>query len=104
MTAWRVVVPVLFVAAALGALARSANGSDFGRVGGLVAAVMLVGVGIGVPRGRRWALGAAFFLGLFWLWAAVALRIQGIIGSPEIVIRLAWSLAVITGSVKARPT
>lgn len=104
MTVWRVVVPVLFAAAAFGALARSVNASDFGRIGGLVAAIALVGVGIGVLRGRRWALGAAFFLGLFWLWAAVALRIQGVIGSPEIVIWLAWSVAVIAGSVKARPT
>ena len=100
---WRGVVPALLAAAAVGAIARSADGSSVGRAGGVLAAVALAAVGVGVARGSRWASGAAFFLGIFWLWAAVALRVQGVMDAPEIFIWLAWSLAVIAGSLKARP-
>jgi hypothetical protein len=96
------VVALLLSAAGIGAVFRSANASSFGRFGGGVAAVALLAVAIGVAREQRWADGAAFFLGLFWLWAAVALRIQGVIGAPEIFVWLAWSITVIVGSVRVR--
>ncbi len=102
MSPSRVVVALLLTAAAIGSVFRSANASSFGRFGGGVAAAALLAVAIGVARERRWADGSAFFLGLFWLWAAVALRIQGVIGAPEIFVWLAWSIAVITGSIRVR--
>jgi hypothetical protein len=102
MSTWRTIVPVLFAAAAVGALVRSADASFVGRSGGVVAALALGAVAVGVFRGRRWALGAAFFLGLFWAWAAVSLRVQGVMSTPEIVVWLAWSAVVMAGSVRAR--
>ena len=104
MSPWRLLVPLLLGAAAIGAILQSADASTVGRVGGFVAAVALVAVGIGVWGGRRWALGAAFFLGVFWLWATLALRIQGVMTSPEVFVWLAWSVVVIAGALKARTT
>lgn len=98
----RVVVPVLLGAAAVGAIVISSDASDVGRIGGIVAAVMLGVVAAGAVRGRRWALGSAFFLGLFWLWATLALRLQGVMTGIDVAIWLAWSLAVMAGSVRAR--
>lgn len=99
---WRALVALLLAGAAIGALTRSADASDLGRAGGIFAVAVLGVVGVGVWRGRRWAEGAAFFLGVFWLWAAVALRIQGVMRGPEVALWLAWSLAVIGGTLKAR--
>ena len=99
---WRVLVAMLLGAAAIGAVFRSANASTVGQAGGWLAAVALAAVAVGVVCERRWAHGAAFFLGLFWLWAAVALRIQGVMGTPEIFIWLVWSVTVIAGSVRVR--
>jgi hypothetical protein len=99
---WRALVAVLLGAAAIGAIFRSANASTVGRYGGLLAAVALGAVAVGVFRARRWADGSAFFLGLFWLWAAVALRIQGVMDAPEIFVWLVWSIAVMVGSVRVR--
>lgn len=89
-------------AAAMGAIVRSADASVVGRAGGFIAAVALALVGLGVWFGRRWAHGAAFFLGVFWLWAALALRIQGVMSGAEFFVWLAWSAAVIAGALKAR--
>lgn len=102
MSFWRIVVPALLGAAAIGAIVQSADASTVGRVGGVVAAIALATVGVGVGVGRRWALGAAFFLGIFWLWAALALRIQGVMTGVEVVVWLAWSVIVIAGTLKAR--
>lgn len=102
MTFSRLFVPLLLAGAAIGALTRSANASDLGRAGGIFAVAILAVVGFGAWRGRRWAHGAAFFLGVFWLWAALALRIQGIMRGPEVVLWLAWSLALIAGALRAR--
>ena len=99
---WRPLVAVLLGAAAIGAIFRSANASSVGRAGGWLAAAALAAVAVGVLRDRRWAYGAAFFLGLFWLWAAVALRVQAVLGTPEGFAWILWSLVVITGSVRAR--
>jgi hypothetical protein len=93
---------VLFAAAAVGALFRSAGSGLVGRTGGIVAAVALAGVGFGVYRGRKWALGSAFFLGLFWAWAAIALGVQDVMSPAEVVVWLAWSAVVMTGSVRVR--
>ncbi|MGH2758211.1 MAG: hypothetical protein ACRDKJ_01470 [Actinomycetota bacterium] len=98
----RLLVAALLGAAAIGAVFRSANASTVGQVGGWLAAAALAAVAVGVARERRWAYGSAFFLGLFWLWAAVALRIQGVMGAPEIFAWLIWSVAVIVGSVRVR--
>lgn len=102
MSFWRWVVAILLGAAAIGAFVRSADASDLGRIGGIFAMAVLVVVGVGVWRGRRWAEGAAFFFGVFWLWAALALRIQGVIRGAEAVVWLAWSAAVIVGTLKTR--
>lgn len=102
MNIWRVLVPVLLGVASIGAIVVSADSSAVGRTGGFLAALALGVVGAGVARGRPWAHGAAFFLGLFWLWATLALRIQGVMTGPEVVGWLAWSLVVMAGSVRAR--
>lgn len=99
---WRVCVSVLLGVAGVGAIAVSADSSAVGRVAGLLAALSLGVVSAGVLRGRNWAYGAAFLLGLFWLWATLALRIQGVMTGPEVVAWLAWSVVVMAGSVRAR--
>lgn len=102
MSGPRIVVPVLLAAAAIGAIVVSADGSALGRLGGIIAAVTLGVVAAGSVRGRNWALGAAFFLGLFWLWATLALRLQGVMTGLEVVVWLSWSVVVMIGSVRAR--
>lgn len=99
---WRYVVGGLLGAAALGAILRSANASTVGQAGGWLAAAALAAVAVGVARERRWAFGSAFFLGVFWLWAAISLRIQGVMGGVEILVWLMWSITVIVGSLRAR--
>jgi hypothetical protein len=42
------------------------------------------------------------FLGLFWLWAVVAVSLQGVIAAPGLGVWLAWSLVVMIGSVRGR--
>lgn len=102
MTVWRGLLPALLLGAVLAAIVRSANASAVGRIGGLLAAASLALVGVGVARGQKWALGASFFLGLFWLWAALALGVQGVIDAPEIFMWVAWSVVVMIGSVRLR--
>jgi hypothetical protein len=92
----------MLVAAAAGAVLRASGGSPLGRAGGIFAAVLLAAVAAGVWSRRRWALGAAFFLGVFWLWAVLALRMQGVMGGGEVALWLGWSAVVITGTLKAR--
>lgn len=99
---WRLLVPVLLGGAGIGAIVVSADASAVGRTGGFLAAAALVVVSAGVARAKPWAHGAAFFLGLFWLWATLALRIQGVMTGPEVLGWLAWSVVVMAGSVKAR--
>ena len=103
MSGSRLVVAALLCAAAVGAILISADASIVGRLGGIVAAVFLGLVGAGVVRSRRWAMGAAFFLGLFWLWATLALRLQGVMTGVEVAVWLTWSVVVMVGSVRARP-
>lgn len=98
----RIVVGVLLALAAGAALAQSFDSGTLGRLGALAAAAVMGVVGVGVLRHRAWAEGAAFFLGLFWLWATLALRIQGAMSAPEVYVWLPWSLAVIIGSLRAR--
>jgi hypothetical protein len=102
MSVWRLLIPILLGVAGIGAIVVSADASTVGRAGGVLAAVALGGVGVGVVRGQSWAHGAAFFLGLFWLWATLALRIQGVMSGPEVLGWLAWSVVVMAGSVRAR--
>lgn len=103
MTLSRLLVAVLLAVAAVGAIARSINGSDVARVAGVFAALALGTIAVGVIRERMWAFGAAFFIGLFWLWAIIALRVQGVLEAPEIVLWIAWSIVVMVVSVRTRP-
>lgn len=96
------VTAVLLGAAAVGAVAQSANASDLGRLGAGVGALVMVGVAYGVLRRRAWAFGSAFLLGMCWLWAVVALTVQGSFGALESVIWLAWSIVLIVMSVRLR--
>ncbi|MEX2538243.1 MAG: hypothetical protein WD646_06295 [Actinomycetota bacterium] len=103
MTLSRLLVAFLMVVAAVGAIARSINGSDVARVAGVLAALALGTIAVGVIRERMWALGAAFFIGLCWLWAIIALRVQGVLGAPEIALWIAWSILVMVMTVRMRP-
>jgi hypothetical protein len=103
VTSSRVLVAVLLAGAAVGAIGRSVNGSDVARVAGMFAAAALGAVAVGVVRKRTWASGAAFFIGLCWLWAIIALRVQGVLEAPEIALWIAWSIVVMVVSVRTRP-
>jgi hypothetical protein len=98
----RTLLGALLAIASLGAIIRSANGGSLARVSGVFAAMAMGAVAVGVLRRRPWAYGSAFLLGLFWLWAVVALRIQGQMDTREFVVWLAWSIVVTTMSVRAR--
>lgn len=91
----------LLGAAAAGALVRTASASPTARTGGSVVAAVLISVIVGVARGRNWALGASFFLGLFGLWAALALLVQGDLTGFGALGAVAWALAVMVCSVRA---
>jgi hypothetical protein len=86
----------------MGAIAQSANATSFGRFGGVLAAVLLVVVAIGVVRSWRWAPGIAFLLGLFWLWASVGLTVQRQLSLPQVIVWIAWSIVVMAAAVAAR--
>ena len=103
MTLSRLTVAVLLAVAAVGALARSVNGSDVARVAGIIAASFLGVIAFGVIRDRAWAYGSAFFIGLCWLWASIALLVQGVLGGTEIVLWMAWAVLVMAMSVRMRP-
>jgi hypothetical protein len=104
VSTWRILSAVLLVGAAVGAVARGSDASAVGRVAGVLAALGLCAVAHGLWRGRRWASGAAFFLGLFWLWATLALRMQGLLGVPESAVWIAWAIVVMMASIRARTT
>jgi hypothetical protein len=97
----RIVAGVLLCAAAAGALARAASSSPTARLGAGALIVVLGLVIAGVFRGRRWALGSAFFLGLFTLWAAVALGLRHDLSASGTAFGIAWALTVMAASVKA---
>ena len=102
MIPWRAVLASLLVVAAVGAVVQSANASDFGRLGGGIAALAMCGVAYGILRRQTWAFGSAFLLGVCWFWAVVALTLQGSFSALQLVVWLAWSIVVIVGSVRLR--
>ena len=102
VTAVRGMAAVLLGAAAVGAVVVSANASPFGRVGGVLAAAALIVVAVGIVRAWRWAFGVAFLLGLFWLWAAIALGIQGQMSAVQMIVWIAWSVVIMAVAVRAR--
>ena len=104
LNTWRAAAAALLVVAAVGALIRSLDGNVIARVASLLACGSIGWVAFGVYRERSWALGAAFFIALFWFWATLALRVQGVIGAPEFVGWITWAIAVIVSTVRARPS
>ena len=98
----RVTAAALLAGAAVGAVRVSANASPFGRLGGVLAAAVLVVVAVGFVRAWRWAYGIAFLLGLFWLWAAVALAVQAEMSLLQAIVWIAWSVVIMTAAVRAR--
>jgi hypothetical protein len=102
MIPWRALTSALLTVAAVGAVAQSLNASVVGRVAGVLAGLLMVGVALGVWRRQAWAIGSAFLLGVCWFWAAVALRAQGSFGAGELALWLAWSIVVIVASVQSR--
>ncbi len=102
MILWRLLMVMLLLVAAAGAVVQSANASDLGRLGAAIAALLMCGVAYGVFRREAWAFGSAFLLGICWLWAVIALTVQGSFGALQLVVWLAWSIVVIVGSVRLR--
>lgn len=94
-------VAVLMSAGTAGALLRAVSASPTGRLGGSVMVAVLTGLAVGASRSAAWALGACFFVGLFTLWAAIALGLQGFLSSPWTAFGIAWALAVMVTSVRA---
>jgi hypothetical protein len=95
---------VLLAVAAGATIVRIANASVVGRFAGVGAAVALVVVAVATWQRRDWAFGAAFLLGLCWFWAAIALRVQGVLAAGEITLWLAWAVTVMIASVRGRTT
>ena len=102
MIPWRLLTAVLLAVAAAATIVRIANASAVGRVAGVLAAFALGAVSFAVYRDRDWAFGAAFFLGLCWFWASIALRVQGVLGAGEVALWLAWSVTVMIATVRGR--
>jgi hypothetical protein len=98
----RTLTAVLLVGAAAAAFMRGASAGFLGRFAGVLAAGALLAVALAVMREQKWAWGASFFLGICWLWAAVALRVQGVLRPKEVAMWLAWSVAIIVASVRGR--
>jgi hypothetical protein len=63
---------------------------------------LLLLVAVAVLRKQDWAWGVAFLLGLCWFWAAIALRVQGVLAPAEIFLWLAWSVTVMIATVRGR--
>jgi hypothetical protein len=99
---WREASAVLLVAAAIGAIVRSANAGIVGRVGGVTAALVLVVTAVFGWRGERWATGFAFIVALCWACATLTLVVQGTIGFGESLMWLVWSAVVAAASVWGR--
>jgi hypothetical protein len=98
----RTVVAILLAGAAGAAFMRGASEGFLGRSAGVLAAAAMLAVAIAVLREQDWGWGAAFFLGICWLWAAVALRVQDVLQPGEFAMWLAWSVGVIVASVRGR--
>jgi hypothetical protein len=101
---WRTLAAALLLVAAIAALVRSLDGNFMARVASVMACATIGLVALGVYRERSWALGAGFFIALFWFWATLALRVQGVIGAPEFVGWITWAIVVIVSTVRARPS
>ncbi len=96
------VAAALVAGAAVAALVRTAGSSAAGRSGGAFAAGVLGCIAYGALRGRGWSLGTAFFIGLLWMWAAVALALQGRLGYAPALGWIAWAALLMAACVKAR--
>ena len=101
---WRLILAALMIVAAFAAIVRVSDSGALGRVAGVIAAVMIFGIGVAVYRRQVWAFGLAFLLGLCWFWAVLALRIQGRLAPMEIAMWLAWSVIVMVGTIRGRET
>jgi hypothetical protein len=101
---WRTAAAALLAAAALGAVVRSVDSTTIGRIAGVLAGASIGWVAYGVYRERAWALGAGFFIALFWFWATLALRVESVIGAPEFVAWIAWAIIVMIATVRAKPS
>ncbi len=102
LAAVRATTAALLTVAAVGAIRVSANASPLGRLGGVLAAAVLVVVAVGFVRVWPWSYGIAFLLGLFWLWAVVALAVQGQMSLLPAIVWIAWSVVIMTAAVRAR--
>lgn len=97
-----IVLSVLLGIAGAAAVIQALRATALTRLLSMAAAIILGAVGLGCVRGRGWALGSAFFLGLFWLWAVMALGVQGRLGGLTLGGWLGWSIIVLVVSVRAR--
>lgn len=93
---------VLLGIAASAAVIQALRATTLTRLLSMMAAIALGTVGAGCIRAQGWAVGAAFFLGLFWLWAAVALGLQGRLGGLDVAGWTAWAIIVMVLSVRTR--
>lgn len=98
----RRLLALLMTLGAVAAFMRGASQGFLGRFAGVVGAFALLAVALAVVRERDWGFGAAFLLGICWLWATVALRVQDVIQPGGFAMWLAWSVAVIVLSVRGR--
>jgi hypothetical protein len=96
------VLAALLTAGAVAAFLRGASQGFLGRFAGVLGAGAILVVVLAVMRERDWAFGAAFLLGVCWLWAVVALRVQDVIAPGGFAVWLAWSVGVIVLSVRGR--
>jgi hypothetical protein len=97
------VAAVLLALAAVAAFVRSVDEGFIARFASLLAAMSMAWIAFGIYRSRSWALGAGFFIAIFWFWATLALRVQSSIGAVEFMGWIAWSIAVMVATVRARP-
>ena len=104
MSTWRTAAAVLLGLAAVGALVRSLDAGFIARFASVLAAASMAWVANGIFRTRTWARGAGFFIAIFWFWATLALRVQSVIGAGEFVVWIAWAVAVMVATVRARPS
>ncbi|HVL80288.1 MAG TPA: hypothetical protein VM840_01690 [Actinomycetota bacterium] len=95
-------VSVLLAVAVVAALNRTAAGDGYVRTAGAATAAMLVWCIAAVIRRRQWAIGIAFFLGLLWLISASALGLQRRLDPGATTGWVAWAVALMAASLKAR--
>lgn len=96
------VLGALLGIAATAAVVQALRATALTRMLSMAAAIILGAVGAACLRARGWAVGSAFFLGLFWLWAAAALGVQGRLGGLGVAGWMAWSIIVMVLSVRVR--